>query len=697
MFFILKLVIIILINKTNAYVTQEIMLLPAWNPAEAKEIPLTLKVFGKLIQLNLRRNDQIASPVFAVWKYNAKDVTEKLLELKASNPCFYFHEDRVNSTTLNFCQERGFEGLVFVENDILEIRPLQNVFAPLSFIDDFCVKEQINQSFGKPHLIKRLVQHYDDSNFYHLNNFKRKPRRVQKKQERFTIELAVFVDVEAYRMFKFFLFNDTRIHDMIIVYVNQIQTFFHHPSLDAPVDISLVYLNIMDEQPLNLPVLDGDSIEMLYSFCNYSKILNPPSDNDENHWDIGLYITGMDIFETMSYQSFYNYTNISEIMQSFGNFSTFRNFSIQSTSYPDGACYSKFSCAIVEFTLNEIIESGIKSSLLATREIGHLLGLRDDFIGRQGEYKDTYIMSPEAQPYSEIKWSTHSRDKIQSILQRKLCLRDYALIFDDDNDDSDYDVNWSTYDIFDNPRYHDLPGRIWTAKEQCEIFMRDKDANVVTLLDICKTLQCETPNRGKSYFAGRALNGTHCSHGKECRGGECVPVIEPPYNFKFCKKDNWGEWEEDSCKSSCLKKSKGILVKRRFCKHRTVRSSKCEGPYYDVVLCNNSSLCIKKEWTIDEFTTKKCDKFRKLAKLTNLTVNFKETVPGEQYHHDAEKPWIACTVYCRKAGTFDYYAPRLEMLSIGVDPYFPDGTWCHKKNGQNYYCRQHYCLPEIYL
>lgn len=31
---------------------------------------------------------------------------------------------------------------------------------------------------------------------------------------------------------------------------------------------------------------------------------------------------------------------------------------------------------------------------------------------------------------------------------------------------------------------------------------------------------------------------------------------------------------------------------------------------------------------------------------------------------------------------------------MGVDPYFPDGTWCHADESQNFYCLQHHCLPE---
>nr|XP_012219534.1 PREDICTED: uncharacterized protein LOC105670551 [Linepithema humile] len=104
MFLILKLLLIILLNESYACFTQdtEIILLPASNSTNVKEIPLTLKAFGQLIQLNLRRNDLFVSPTFPVWKYNAK-ITKKLLQLNVSNFCYYYHEDDVSSATINFC------------------------------------------------------------------------------------------------------------------------------------------------------------------------------------------------------------------------------------------------------------------------------------------------------------------------------------------------------------------------------------------------------------------------------------------------------------------------------------------------------------------------------------------------------------------------------------------------------------------
>ncbi|XP_067213566.1 A disintegrin and metalloproteinase with thrombospondin motifs adt-1-like isoform X2 [Linepithema humile] len=620
MFFIYKLVLIILLNGTYAYITQEIetILLPALNLRSTEKISLTLKVFGKQIQLNLRKNDQIVSK-FKVWKYDATDITKELSELNASDSCYFIHKDQISTAAINFCQEHGWEGFIFLKDETLEIRPLRNDFAFLSSIDDLCVKKEINISFGKPHLIKKSLQLSADSSFHNSDNFKLKRRHVQNTQEKLNIELAVFFDEAAYRTFTLFLGKDENILRMLILaYVNRIQAVFHHPSLGVSIDILLVHLEIMEEQPLNLPVFDGNATRLLNSFCKYAESVNPPDDNDPNHWDVGLYLTGINIY------------------------------------------------------------SDDHSTLGSSNK----KGMEHDSDYATPCHKDNYIMSASQLNQGQMTWSECSREVVKNIWYGS-CLRDYT-------------SSENLKNKLNHLRYHDLPGRQWTAKAQCEIYFRDEDANVVTLLDICKILQCETPHKKGIYLTGPSLEGTYCAPGKECRAGECVPVIVPPYIFKYCENDNWSEWKEDSCQSSCLKKSKGVRVKRRSCKHKNVKTSNCGGPYYDVVFCDDSMLCIENRRTIFEFTAFKCNEFISIVKRTHNTewIVELESGPGVQVLHNIAEPWQACTIHCRKKNSSTPYAPRLEMLGINMDPYFPDGTWCHNKDGQDYYCRQHYCLPE---
>lgn len=58
---------------------------------------------------------------------------------------------------------------------------------------------------------------------------------------------------------------------------------------------------------------------------------------------------------------------------------------------------------------------------------------------------------------------------------------------------------------------------------------------------------------------------------------------------------------------------------------------------------------------------------------------------------------MGCAIFCKRADSGSFYTPRIELNDLGVSPYFPDGTWCHREGSLNYYCLQHHCLPEVFL
>jgi len=248
-----------------------------------------------------------------------------------------------------------------VENDILEIRPLRDVFAPLPFIDDFCVKEQINISFGKPHLIKKSSRYFTDSDLYYLHKIRSKRRilvETEKRREKFNIELAVFVDEFACHSFMRHLNNDIKkLREMILKYVTYIQNFFHHPSLGVRIDISLVRLDIMDTQPSDLQIHSGRSDIVLSTFCTYAKTHNPHNDDHPDHWDVGLYITGRDLYD------------IFVAIQ--GTTYNVRNYIVEGTGYHNTTCHV-YSCAVVKFLQYQIETAGLRSALNAVYHIGHL-------------------------------------------------------------------------------------------------------------------------------------------------------------------------------------------------------------------------------------------------------------------------------------------------------------------------------------
>lgn len=178
---------------------------------------------------------------------------------------------------------------------------------------------------------------------------------------RLTIELGLFFDEAAYRIFApHFDNDDLKLKDFILAYVNAIQALYHHPSLGNPVDITVVYLEVMKRQPSGMPHYRGERESLLDSFCLYQDKLNKGDDSDANHWDLALYVSGLDFYAIENGR---------------------RNGVTMGLATVGGICLGKYSCVIAELGTTSVFgkpypSAGFTSVYVAAHEIGH----RFDFV-----------------------------------------------------------------------------------------------------------------------------------------------------------------------------------------------------------------------------------------------------------------------------------------------------------------------------
>ncbi|XP_034939046.1 A disintegrin and metalloproteinase with thrombospondin motifs adt-2-like [Chelonus insularis] len=638
------------------------------------ENPITLIAFGQNIELKLKRNNKLLSPSFKIYHHPRPDFIEEIKDIGEIPSCHYLHEDNLSIGALSFCN-KGVQGLIVINDTVLEINPLY---------EEEVIIENLKFDNNIPHLVKRSyisrklsndqqlnsflnhlkVKQLNDKDIYYENNLPNNLSRRQKKRnvDEIIIELAIFFDEPGYKIFSpFFKNNDEKIRDMLLAYINSIQALFYHRSLGIRINIALVRLDIMKHQPIDLPHYSGERLKLLNSFCNYTASINPHDDENPNHWDMGLYISGLD---------FYAYENGRKDGVTMG------------LATVSGVCLHQYSCVIAELGVTNHLgkpypSAGFTSVYIAAHEIGHNLGMHHDSKGNSCT-RDGFIMSPSRGTSGETIWSSCSREIAINLPKTKPCLLDKP------QPRSDKSLN--------HEKFLTLPGREWTAKKQCELLLRDRDAQVVTLTNACQSLQCHSPHRSGYYFAGPALDGTICEEGKECRGGECLPALHflkpnkrPPYNNQI----GWSKWTESSCSSGCIKKSKGFKSRKRVCKSNLEDIKDCKGSYYNVILCQDDKLC-KKRITAEEYATMKCQEFsEKIPELDKSGL-------GLQAPHEMERPWMGCAIFCKRVDIASYYTPRIELNDLGIDPYFPDGTWCHRENGEDYFCLQHHCLPSSF-
>ncbi|XP_063981651.1 A disintegrin and metalloproteinase with thrombospondin motifs adt-2 [Diachasmimorpha longicaudata] len=611
------------------------------------EIPLEFTAFNQKFNLRLRRNDKLLAPYFQVWRHEGSNTVQEIPELSKPRPCHYLHQDNFSTAALSICED-GLHGVILHSNATLEISPLEEI--PIS-------------GEGVPHLVKRSYisppEYFQTSRNYVELPLDAIPRSRRGASPELTIELAVFFDEPAYKLFSPFFNNDERkMRDMLLAYVNAIQALYYHPSLGSRVNIALVRLDLMKKQPLTLPHHDGQREKLLDSFCNYTTINNPRDDEHPNHWDIGLYVSGLDFYADENGK---------------------RNGVTMGLATVSGSCYHQYSCVIAELGVTNRLgkpypSAGFTSVYIAAHEIGHNLGMHHDSTGNPCP-RDGYIMSPSRGTTGETIWSVCSRQVVLDLPQKKPCLLDRTTLRSDK--------------LLDHERFYTLPGREWTAKRQCELLLRDRDASVVTFANACQSLQCSSPHRSGYYYSGPALEGTFCANGMECRGGECVPALHFPSDKLLMTKPRlnetgWSKWNEGKCRSGCIKKSRGARAKRRTCRNDS--ASECKGLSFAVDLCDDSKLC-EKRITSEDFATLKCREFS--ARIPELDAEAR----GLQAPHEADRPWMGCAIFCKQRHIASYYTPRVELNDLGLDPYFPDGTWCHNNNDQDYFCLQHHCLP----
>lgn len=156
-------------------------------------------------------------------------------------------------------------------------------------------------------------------------------------------------------------------------------------------------------------------------------------------------------------------------------------------------------------------------------------------------------------------------------------------------------------------------------------------------------------------------------------------------------KGGWSNWKISQCSSGCVLKSKGYQERRRTCDNPIPQNTDegCDGNSYDVVLCDDTPYCGRQQRkTIIQYASKRCELFS--SNLPEIDPSGK----GLQAPHETHRLWMACAIFCRRQDTGAYYTPRIELNDIGMNAYFPDGTWCHNDGRKNYYCLQHHCLPE---
>lgn len=355
---------------------------------------VNFKVFDRLVKLNLHPNKHLISPYARIVR---KTLNQTLKFIDTDDPpdfCHYIHVDDVSSAAISNCLPKEVHGLIFLPDQTLEIMPLSKKLKFAFNLRESTFELKNGMKVTKiPHMIKRTIffngTFGDDflSSSYRFKSFP-KSRGVLFNQP--TVELGLFFDEAFYNFFAPFFENDReKLQNFILSYINAVQSLYYHPSLGRKIDFTIVYLELMEEQPLGMPHAYGERNALIENFCSYQMSLNPSDDINPEHWDMSVYVSALDFFAWDANGS--------------------KNGVTMGLATVGGVCNDEYNCVIAEFgSINQFGKpypsSGYTAVYILAHEIGHNLGMSHDSTGNSCS-KDGFVMSPSRGTKGETTWS----------------------------------------------------------------------------------------------------------------------------------------------------------------------------------------------------------------------------------------------------------------------------------------------------
>uniref|UniRef100_A0A1B0DIF9 Uncharacterized protein n=1 Tax=Phlebotomus papatasi TaxID=29031 RepID=A0A1B0DIF9_PHLPP len=337
-----------------------------------RNIRLNFSAFNQPINLDLLPNRQLVSPEMRAVEIE-EDGRAREIPLKDQD-CHFLSSSRDILAAVSLCEEveDALSGIVFLNGNPLEILPLNTRLQRLLSAQEALLEGPVSP--GIPHIIRRAVrippefsQDYTvNSDLLNALDSEIPMDRLGFRDLKNTVELGVFFDEPAYRVFApFFKYDSKKLKNMILAYLNAVQALYHHPSLSEEVEIVVVYMEIMRHQPKDMPHHGGERNALLDEFCNYQKSLNYQWDSESQHWDMAVYISGLDLFAWENGK---------------------RNGVTMGLATVGGVCVPDYNCVIAEFGATNSLgkpypSTGFTSVFILAHEIGHNLGMHHDGSG----------------------------------------------------------------------------------------------------------------------------------------------------------------------------------------------------------------------------------------------------------------------------------------------------------------------------
>ena len=229
---------------------------------------IDFEAFGLKRKINLKLNKKLVSSNIQAFVTDGQNRTK--VEMPSNTKCHFLHNSEDLSAALSNCDTK-YTGHLLHQGSIFEIKPLDSKYHGMM--------GQMQEEDTLLHIVTRRPIS-DLPNFendllvrpgpkvqFGITKEKKSGMMSKRGTSDLTIETALFMDPKASQMFMRYYRNDqNQLQNMILAFMNQIQSTYHFKSLGRVVDFVIVYLEIMNGWPYST---NAEREAALQNFCKY--------------------------------------------------------------------------------------------------------------------------------------------------------------------------------------------------------------------------------------------------------------------------------------------------------------------------------------------------------------------------------------------------------------------------------------------
>ena len=228
---------------------------------------INFEAFGLKRKISLKLNRKLVSSNIQAFVTDGQNRTK--VKMPLNTKCHFLHNSEDLSAALSNC-DKTYTGHLLHQGSIFEIRPLDSKYHGMMGQmeeEDMLLHVVTRRPISDlPSFDNELLKRPESVQFG-MSKEKKSGMKSKRGTSDLTVETALFMDPKATQIFmSYYRNNQNKLQNMILAFMNQIQSTYHFKSLGRIVDFVIVHLEIMNGWPYST---NAEREAALNNFCKY--------------------------------------------------------------------------------------------------------------------------------------------------------------------------------------------------------------------------------------------------------------------------------------------------------------------------------------------------------------------------------------------------------------------------------------------